>query len=167
VYDQSLASDMATERIKVIDTTPPKLSVDGGVCLWPPNHAFALFTLGNELSFNVSDSCDASPRVWIDSVVSNEPALAQGSGNTTPDVVFGTQAACVRAERAGPGAGRSYTVAIKARDFACNTTTRYVNIVVPHDMSGHPDCQPATGLDVPDARCDAGVPLLPCVAPDP
>lgn len=165
VYDQDLGSDMARQTIKVVDTTPPTLAVaPASVCLWPPNHAFALFTLGKELQYAVSDTCDANAEVWIDSVVSNEATVGGASGNTSPDVIVGTQAACVRSERAGVGLGRNYTVTVKARDTSCNVTTRTVQVVVPHDMSGHPGCQRAVGMDLPDVRCLDGAPTTPCVA---
>ncbi len=163
-YDRDLGSGMIRQHVRVADTTPPSLSVEpASVCLWPPNHKFALFTLGKELKFATTDACDQNLQVWIDSVVSNEPPVGGGSGNTDPDVIFGTQSACVRSERAGSGAGRNYTVTVKARDAACNVTTKAVNVVVPHDMSGHPGCERAVGMEMPDARCLTGPPIPPCV----
>jgi hypothetical protein len=40
----------------------------------------------------------------------------------------------LRAERAGDGSGRTYTVSVTATDAAGNSTTVPVNVVVPHDM---------------------------------
>ena len=134
VYDADWASDRETFSVKVQDTTPPELDVSvSPVCLWPPNHEFQLFKLGRELTYGLRDACDAEPQVKIVSVTSDEPADAQGSGSTGPDVRFGATTACVRAERSGTGSGRSYTVELEARDASGNVSRKSVKVVVPHD----------------------------------
>ena len=154
VYDESLASAVATTTVTVVDTTPPVLTLTSSdICLWPPNHTLDLVKLGTDISFTVHDACDPNPTVTILSVVSDEPDLAPGSGNTTPDVVSGPHAACVRAERTGSGTGRHYTARLKAVDASHNTSFATVRIFVPHDDSGHPGCRRAVGLDAVDARC--------------
>ena len=92
-------------------------------------------------------------RPFLKSIVSNEAADAIGSGNTAPDIVFGPHGACVRSERTGGGAGRSYTVVVEASDSHGNSTQRSVEVIVPHDMGGHPGCVRATGLAATDLRC--------------
>lgn len=157
VYDKKLGSSAATQRVTVVDSVGPQLVVQPSpACLWPPNHEYALFRLGQELSVSVNDTCDPNPTVWIDSVTADEPTSSIGSGNTAPDVVSGAQTACVRAERQGGQNGREYTVVVKARDASCNETTKQVKVIVPHDQSGHPGCQQAQGVDVPDATCAQG-----------
>lgn len=154
VYDTSLASAVATTTVTVVDTTPPVLTLTSSdICLWPPNHAFDLVRLGTDITFTVRDTCDANPTVSILSVESDEPALAPGSGNTTPDVVSGPHAACVRAERSGQGTGRHYTVTLKAVDASHNTSFATVRVFVPHDNSAHLGCRRAVGLDAVDDQC--------------
>lgn len=161
VYDQKLGSGSADAVVRVVDTAPPSLSLPAGVCLWPPNHEFARFEISADpaasskgnIPFVVNDACDALPTVKIVSVTANEPATAAGSGNTSPDVVFGPTTACVRSERTGSGTGRSYTIAVEARDASGNSTIKQFVVSVPHDMSGHHDCIRATGLSAPDPSC--------------
>jgi hypothetical protein len=73
----------------------------------------------------VSDYCDPSPKVVLLSVVSNEPDNGLGDGDTPNDIqgaAFGTDDRHfqVRAERAGSGSGRTYTVTYRAIDDAGN-----------------------------------------------
>lgn len=153
VYDRHVGSGSTEAILRVVDTTPPVLTLPDPVCLWPPNHEFARFKLGVEIPFGVEDTCDAQPSVRIISVTSNEAVNATGSGNTSPDVVFGPTTACVRSERSGSGTGRSYAVVVEARDATGNQATRTITVTVPHDMSGNPNCVRATGLSSPDSSC--------------
>lgn len=153
VYDRHLGSSQADATVRIVDTTPPALTLPDPVCLWPPNHEFARFQLGSDVPFGVTDACDAQPRVRIVSVVANEAVNVAGSGSTSPDVVFGPTTACVRSERSGTGTGRSYTIVAEARDASGNVATKQFTVLVPHDNSGHPECIRATGLDVPDPSC--------------
>lgn len=153
VYDTHLGSGRTDAFIRVVDTTPPVLSLPDPVCLWPPNHEFARFELGVDVPFSVADGCDPHPTVRIVSVTANEAVQAAGSGNTSPDVVFGPTTACVRSERSGSGTGRTYTVVTEARDASGNASRKTFTVTVPHDMSGHPGCTRATGLDNPDLSC--------------
>lgn len=170
VYDNDLASDSHEQRIEVVDTTPPDLTlVRDEWCLWPPNHAFALFKLGREITFSSTDRCDAQPPVvsivGLESCAAgpngtevcggnSEAVDARGSGSTSPDVRFGPTTACVRSERTGGGAGRVYRATIEAVDSHHNSVRRQIRIVVPHDMSGHPSCSRAEGIDEADTRCE-------------
>ncbi len=155
VYDAQWASDHETFSVKVQDTTPPDLDVSlSPVCLWPPNHEFQLFKLGREVTYGLSDACDAEPQVKIVSVTSDEPADAPGSGSTGRDVRFGPTTACVRAERSGSGSGRSYTVELEARDASGNVSRKSVKVIVPHDGEEHPECQKARGLDALSEACE-------------
>ena len=154
VYDEKLGSAAGEVKVGVVDTTPPALAVSpSGLCVWPPNHDFMFLRLGQEIQFSVHDACDPTPRVEILDVVSDEPALVAGSGNTTPDVVFGKTSACVRAERSGTGTGRHYTVTLRATDASGNSSIASIHVLVPHDSSGHLRCVPATGMKQPDDRC--------------
>lgn len=157
VYDADLASDRRRHRVEVVDTTPPELTLAvTELCLWPPDHEYALFKLGQELAYSATDRCDANPpEVQIVKVESDEADSELGSGSTAPDAVSGKTTACVRAERSGLGLERRYTVTIEARDHAKppNIIRRQVTVVVPHDKSQHPGCQRARGVDFPDSAC--------------
>ena len=75
-------------------------------------------------------------------VVSNQPPLDDGSGNANPDVVFGTGAFCIRAERDGLSSSpREYTVTLVASDASGNFSKPYdVVISVPHDQGQANKC---------------------------
>lgn len=152
-YDTHRGSGRDEVKVQVVDTTPPEVAVASTVCLWPPNHEYARFTLGADVQASSSDRCDISPTLRIVSVQANEAPLATGSGNTTPDVAFGPTTACVRAERTGGGGGRGYSVTVEAADASGNKATRVFTVLVPHDRSSQPNCRKAEGLDALDETC--------------
>ncbi len=158
VYDHDLGSDSRELNVRLVDTTPPALSLNRTEwCLWPPNHNFALFKLGEEITYSATDRCDPhAPLVQIVALTSDEAVDAAGSGATSPDVRFrlGGTAACLRSERAGTGPGRGYTATIQAVDSQGNAVRQQIHITVPHDLSGHPQCIRAQGIDEADERCD-------------
>ena len=83
--------------------------------------------------------CDPQPSIVLTSIVSDEPddALGNGDGNTTDDI---EQAAIgtpdfnfrLRAERAGSGDGRVYTVTYTATDACGLSTAAAATVLVPH-----------------------------------
>lgn len=144
----------------VEDRTPPEfesLEITPS-CLWPPDHRYARFRLGEELLVSVVDECSPEVRVRIANVVSNQADNARGTGDgdTTDDVIFGDTGFCIRAERDGRGMrSRLYTVALETTDTWGNVGTREVVVEVPHDQSEH--C-PGTPSDivVDDAEASRG-----------
>lgn len=118
---------------EVIDVTPPTISLHADTTiLWPPNHQMIFVA-----TVSASDDLDAAPSLSV-TVTSNEPEDAKGDGATAHDweVVDkgdGTFDVYVRAERAGGGTGRIYTVTATATDASGNTATEAVSLVVPHD----------------------------------
>ena len=101
--------------------------------LWPANHKYVDVTA----SVVVSDNFDPNPTVTLVSVTSNEPdnENGNGDGNTVDDIVvvddFHFQ---LRAERAGNGTGRLYTITYLVSDACGNETTRSVTVSVPLNM---------------------------------
>jgi hypothetical protein len=164
VTNTSSLTGTAQVQISVLDTQPPvfdssSVSPD---CLWPPDHEMVLFRLGHEIQGHAHDPCDPNPVVFIKSVADNQPFLGGGQGNTAPDFVNGTGAACLRAERQGTtNTPRVYTITLAALDTAGNETDQALLVEVPHDQSSHclpvpPEMivandDPACGADVATA----------------
>jgi hypothetical protein len=132
--DDSLNESMASHTVEIVDTTPPEfeLTVSPDV-LWPPNHKLASITATITM---LSDTCDPNPMVRLVSIVSNEPDNGRGDGNTVNDVQdadFGTddRTFALRAERAGGGSGREYTITYSVTDASGNESTRQATVRVP------------------------------------
>jgi hypothetical protein len=115
-----------TFTVTVRDTTAPAIQslTASPNTLWPPNHKMAPVTL----TADVQDAVGvASTRIV--SVASNE------AGNTPPDwQVTGDMTLNLRAERAGGGSGRVYTITVESRDAAGNSSTATTAVLVPHDQ---------------------------------
>jgi hypothetical protein len=80
-----------------------------------------------------SDNFDPNPSVTLVSVTSNEPDNGKGDGNTVNDIVIVDDVNfLLRAERAGGGSGRVYTVTYEVMDACGNTATASVIATVPH-----------------------------------
>jgi hypothetical protein len=130
-------SDGETDDDEVIvvveDTTPPtinSISADPDE-LWPPNHKMVEVTV----SVDAEDICDPEPFCYILGVSCDEPINGPGDGNTEPDWEFTDDPLVVllRAERAGGGDGRVYTIDVVCEDASGNITTDTVDVIVPHD----------------------------------
>jgi len=138
VTDSEDETDTDEVAIEVQDTTPPSISVTlDPSMLWPPNHRM----VDVSARVDADDAC-GDTTIMLISVVSNEDENANGDGNTEPDIMGvepGTddQSFQLRAERAGGGSGRVYTVKYKAIDEAGNESDEATaEVVVPHDR-GH------------------------------
>jgi hypothetical protein len=125
-----------------IDTEPPVITLHDPISLWPPNGSYENFDL-YEMIESVVDNIDgdiAINSVVIDSVSSDEPddAPGAGDGNTIHDILVMEDCKSVdlRAERAGGGDGRVYTIHLSVSDAAGNVGTAAYLVNVPHDMNG-------------------------------
>jgi len=78
--------------------------------------------------------------VEIAQVTSDEVENGDDDGNTVNDIVIGGDCKSVqlRAERDGNRNGRVYTVTLRLRDAAGNTTTATRQITVPLSQNGSP-----------------------------
>lgn len=125
-----------TQSVGVADTTPPSFTLRVSPSrLWPPNHKMVTITA----TIVATDTCDPTPSIRLVSIASDEPDNGTGDGNTSPDVLgadFGTddRQFQLRAERAGNGDGRVYTITYVAEDASHNKTTRQATVVVPHNQ---------------------------------
>jgi hypothetical protein len=131
--DECGNSSSCVQTIAVVDTTPPTIhSVSASPnILWPPNHKMVEVTV----TVDAVDICDPAPVCNIVNVTSNEPINGQGDGNTEPDwELTGDLTVNLRAERAGGGTGRVYTLHIECTDASDNTIAATVEVTVPHDQ---------------------------------
>ncbi len=135
VTDSCGASDDDDVIVTVQDTTPPSIvsvSATPNV-LWPPNHKMVEVVVTVE----AVDVSDPAPVCYIVDVTSNEPIDGPGDGDTEADwEITGELTVNLRAERAGVGTGRIYTLHIECTDASGNTATATVTVTVPHDMGG-------------------------------
>jgi len=117
-----------TRTVYVVDTTPPVMSAvspDPSV-LWPPNHQFITV----RLSYSFTDNSGAA--VCSAGVLSNEPVNGTGDGDTAPDwQVVNRTTVQLRAERAGGGSGRVYTVIVTCRGASGNAAAKSTMVNVP------------------------------------
>jgi hypothetical protein len=120
----------ASQTVTVNDAQGPAVSglAASPASLWPANHSMRDVTV----SYDAADNCGGAVNCVISSVTSNEPADGTGDGDTAPDwLVVGAHRLRLRAERAGGGPGRVYTIAVACTDAAGNTTTKTVTVNVP------------------------------------
>ena len=120
-----------TTNAPVCETTQPVnitgVSVDKP-SLWPPNHKMQDVAV----SYSTGTGCATCTL----SVTSNEPENGTGDGDTSPDwEVAGDHLVRLRAERAGNGGGRIYTITITCTN-GHNTDTETVEVYVAHNITG-------------------------------
>jgi DNA/RNA endonuclease G (NUC1) len=126
--DTNFTTAAGTGSVKVTDTTAPSIS---GVSasqpvLSPPNHKMIDITIGYLVAeFTSTQVCSLS-------VSSNETVNGQGDGNTSADwQVLGAHSVKLRAERAGGGNGRIYTITIRCTDGSGNIGSATTTVSVP------------------------------------
>ncbi len=128
-----------------LDEEPPVLTVElTPSVLWPPNHKLV------EISptITLTDNEDPAPGLELVSITSNEPddggqdvawspenPEGLGDGNTVGDIQVVDDQVFLRAERAGTGEGRVYTLTYQATDRAGNVTTMETLVRVPVSQS--------------------------------
>ena len=78
--------------------------------------------------------------VYISKVTSDEHENGSGDGTTFDDMVIAADCKSVqlRAERAGNGNGRVYTITFKVTDASGNVGTATAKVTVPHSQDGGP-----------------------------
>ena len=116
----SCAPDTTAPVISSVSATPSTLGA--------PNHKMTPVAI----TVKVADNC-STPTWTVTSVSSNEAVNGTGDGDTEPDWTMAGQKVTLRAERAGTGSGRTYTVTVTAKDAAGNTSTGTTTVSVPHN----------------------------------
>ena len=127
----SATSATCTFQVQVNDVQPPTingLSVSPSV-ITSNNHKMVDVTV----SYSSTDNSGNASTCSI-TVTSNEPVDGGGDGNTSPDwEVIDEHHIRLRAERAGSGSDRVYTITVTCADAAGNSTSASTTVVVPHD----------------------------------
>lgn len=131
VTDSNGASSQCMATVTVVDSTAPTItgvSANPSV-LWPPNHQM----VDVMVNYNVTDNCSSSSASTCSlSVSSNEPVNGTGDGDTAPDwEIVDAHHVRLRAERAGGGNGRIYTITIQCTDSAGNSFSQNGMVSVP------------------------------------
>jgi len=123
--------------VRVVDTTPPRVELTvSPSSLWPPDHKMADIHVDMRV-----EECGPYT-VSLESVTSSEPDNGLGDGDTADDVQ-GVQAGTadydfqLRAERAGNGSGRVYTLVYRVTDALGFETVASAIVSVPHDQGGN------------------------------
>jgi len=132
VTDGKSAAVTCSTTIAVVDTTPPEVQSirPSPHVLWPPNHRMVPV----RVAVQATDAC-GEVKSKIVSITSNEAVNGIGDGNTAPDWrITGDLTVDLRAERSGPGTGRTYTIKLEIEDEAGNKITRETTVKVPHDL---------------------------------
>jgi hypothetical protein len=117
------------------DTTPPTIHsiTPSQTTLWPPNHQMMPVAIGVSATDNL-----AVAQCVVTGVASNESVDGTGDGDTAPDwSIDGPLTVSLRAERAGSGGGRIYTITVSCEDVAGNISTSSADVTVPRDLR-HP-----------------------------
>lgn len=160
VIDSYGAASEDELNVTVVDTTPPDIASFAApkVCLWSPNHRYAILSTDHELQAVVTDACDPAPRFIITTAVSDQPDDGSGDGTSANDVVRFDDHVCLRAERAGGRPeGRIYSINLVAIDASGNENDPLVQVRVEHDQreKGCPPLEANRFAEEGDARCVA------------
>ena len=128
-WDPAAANNSGAASVQV--SNPPPTVSGAGVdrpVLWPPNHRM----VDVAVRYDVADNCDAAPSCSL-AVTSNEPVNGTGDGDRAPDwAIVDAHRVQLRAERAGSGNGRVYTIAIACTDSAGHVGRAQTAVSVPH-----------------------------------
>ncbi len=99
--------------------------------LWPANHKYVTV----HAKVNATDNFDTDPTITLLSVTSNEPDDGLGDGDKENDIVIVNDFTFkLRAERAGGGDGRIYTITYQVTDDCGNSTIATAEVIVPHNQ---------------------------------
>jgi VCBS repeat-containing protein len=150
----SLSAQTTLNVVVTLETTPPVINLSSVIFApFPNNHRYATIQV-SQLVASVSDNCStlAVGNVVIEKVTSDEVDNAPGDsdGNTVNDIVIAANCRSVqlRAERDGNRNGRVYTITLRLRDAAGNTTRATRKISVPLSQNGSPAIEDAAAFTI-------------------
>jgi len=98
--------------------------------IWPPNHKL----VRSEIT-GVSDPNNNPVTLTILGVTQDEPTQGLGDGDTATDAVRNGSTVLLRAERAGSGNGRTYSIEFRATNASGGSCTGRVSVCVPKNAS--------------------------------
>lgn len=131
--DASGNTSTCSFTVTVNDVEPPvinDLAVTPPV-LWPPNHKMKNVTV----NYTSTDNCPGPINCAV-TVTSDEPENGTGDGDVAPDwEILNDHHIKLRAERAGNGDGRVYTVKVTCTDQYGNSASANKTVIVPKNMS--------------------------------
>ncbi len=128
--DEAGKTATCSQKITVVDNEPPTITGESAstYVLSPSNHTMR----DVYLDYTINDNCSFTYDI---SVKSNEPVNGTGDGDTDPDwEIVNKYHVRLRAERSANGNGRIYTITITAVDLSGNTTTKPIDVSVPHNI---------------------------------
>jgi hypothetical protein len=139
--DDSGNTGSATQKVLIVDTTPPVITVTlSPAVLWSPDHKLKKITA----TVTATDVCDPNPTVELASITCTDNGKPcnndLGDGNTEKDIqgaIFGSddREFLLRAERSGLGSERVYTVTYKATDHSNNSAQATATVIVPKSQA--------------------------------
>ena len=128
--DASNNTVTCSQTITIVDNVPPTIIGESAstYVLSPPNHTVRDVTI----NYTATDNCAVTSVI---TVTSNEPINGVSDGDTDPDwIVVDNHHVKLRAERSAKGDGRIYTITITATDPSGNTSSKTLEVRVPHDI---------------------------------
>jgi hypothetical protein len=134
--NHDLSSDPDYVTITVANTNDPpncNLAVASPGELWPPDHKMKLVHIEGVVDNDV-DPLQNTVTLTVISVTQNEPVNGTGDRDASPDAVVQGSDVMVRAERAGMGNGRVYTITFIADD-GLESCSGLVQVIVPHSRN--------------------------------
>lgn len=118
-----------TGTLNAVDTTAPMISElrPSEATLWAPNHRMVPITV-----FVTATDATSPAACAVVSVSTNEAVNGLGDGDSAPDwAITGPLSVQLRAERAGAGSGRIYTLRVQCQDAYGNTASASTTVTVP------------------------------------
>ena len=119
--------------VRINDVEPPVINnlLVRPPILWPPNHKME----NVDVDYTSTDNCPGPITCQI-TVTSDEPENGTGDGDQAPDWdILNDHHIKLRAERAGNGDGRIYSVKVTCTDAHGNTASGTRIVLVPKNMS--------------------------------
>jgi len=142
IATNAAGTDTCSFVVTVEDVEPPVLK-DVNVStkiLWPPNHKMKDI----KVDYTATDNCPGVITSKL-SVSSNQPLNGTGDGNTDADwTIVDEHNVKLRAERAGNGGCRIYSIKITSTDQHGNSRDSIITVIVPHDMGNQHECDLTT-----------------------
>ncbi len=135
VTDSWGSADTASVDILVQNINDPPICANAYAdpsSMWPPNHKMVAVRI-----FGVTDRDNDKTTISVTGVTQDEPINGLGDGDTSPDAVIQSDGSVLlRAERAGKGNGRVYSIQFTATDQYGQSCSGSVAVTVPHNKKG-------------------------------